>query len=128
MKEQGVKASILHPNVLSTRSSILCIVLASNTNLGSPTCHERIFRRGSNEQGQSHQQQALLSLKKKKRRTCQIANPTVSISFIPVNLLTEALSSPPFWLLVTNKLQLTTAHTNFYLSIQPGKMTNTYQG
>jgi hypothetical protein len=37
MYEKGVTACILHLSVLRTRSSILCIVLASNTYLASPT-------------------------------------------------------------------------------------------
>lgn len=40
MKEKGVTACILHFNVLNTRSSILCMVLASNTNFDSLTCLE----------------------------------------------------------------------------------------
>ena len=38
MKLKGVTDCILHFSVLNTRSSILCIVLASNTNLESHTC------------------------------------------------------------------------------------------
>uniref|UniRef100_A0A2P2NLU6 Uncharacterized protein n=1 Tax=Rhizophora mucronata TaxID=61149 RepID=A0A2P2NLU6_RHIMU len=41
MKAKGVIACILQLKVLSTRSSILCMVLASNTNFDSPTCRSR---------------------------------------------------------------------------------------
>lgn len=37
MKEKGVTACILNLRVLRTKSSILCTVLASNTNFASPT-------------------------------------------------------------------------------------------
>lgn len=43
MKERGETACILQLKVLSTKSSILCIVLASNTNLDSTTYGERAF-------------------------------------------------------------------------------------